>query len=65
MLPKARKSPKERRERTYSSKKEGELKTLEVTQKVVTVSINYTRGNGLKVDNNTNLDYQVDNKRIT
>jgi hypothetical protein len=59
-LPKARISPKEIRERNHLSEKEGELKVPQLTQEGVTVRIEYSGGRGFKVDNNTNLDYQVD-----
>ena len=66
ILPKMRESPKERRERIQQritqlqSRKEGELDVPETNQDGVTVSIEYTGGKGFKVDNNTNLEYQVD-----
>ena len=60
ILPKARASPKEIKERNHLSEKEGELKIPQLTQEGVTVRIEYSGGRGFKVDNNTNLDYQVD-----
>ena len=57
ILPKVRESPKDIRERNHLSEKEGELKAH---QEGVTVRIEYSGGRGFKVDNNTNLDYQVD-----
>ena len=61
-----RESPEERKGRIQQridqlqSRKEGELDVSETNQDGVTVSIEYTGGKGFKVDNNTNLEYQVD-----
>ena len=60
-LPKARISPKEIRERNHLSEKEGEPKIPQLVQEDASVRIEYSdNGKGFKVDNNTNLDYQVD-----
>ena len=60
ILPKVRAFPKEIRERNHLSEKEGEPKIPQLPQEDAAVGIEYSGEKGFKVDNNTNLDYQVD-----